>query len=81
MRARPGGTGLMAGPARDASYAVAEGYPACAQNAQWCAAAKSVSMCGWGGMSESICWLWLSKRGHRGWPAEDGKPRAVKCAQ
>ncbi|MGH2942457.1 MAG: hypothetical protein ACRDLN_06765, partial [Solirubrobacteraceae bacterium] len=43
-----------------------EGYPVEAQNPQRCSAAKSVSTCGWGGISESIRRLSLSNRGHHG---------------
>src|SRR5215472_19320000 len=54
------------------------GYPM-VQNAQWCLAAKSVSTCGWGGTSESICAL-LLKAG-QGTAADAGLPVAAKFAQ
>ena len=48
-------------------------YPA-AQNAQWCRVAKSVSSCGWGGTSDSICVLSAPKAG-QGTAAVAGLPR------
>src|SRR6516225_12346597 len=54
------------------------GYPV-AQNAQWCLAAKSVSTCGWGGTSESICAL--AVKAGEGTAADAGLPAAAKFAQ
>jgi hypothetical protein len=71
----------IAGTARDAPFQIWVGYPTEAQNAQWCTVAKSVSPWGRGGTSEIICWLWLPKPGHGGWPTEEGKPCAAKLVQ
>src|SRR6185437_10324163 len=54
-------------------------YPA-AQNAQWCLDAKSVSTCGRGGTSDSICMLSAPNAG-QGTAAEAGLPLAAKFAQ
>ena len=55
------------------------GYPA-AQNAQWCRAAKSVSVCGCGGTRDSICALPVLNAG-QGTAAVAGLPVAAKFAQ
>ena len=55
------------------------GYSA-AQNAQWCLAAKSVSTCGRGGTSDSICMLSALNAG-QGTSGVDGLPLAAKLAQ
>ena len=55
-------------------------YPA-AQNAQWCLAEKSVSICGWGGTSDSICALPVPSKAGQGTAADAGLPVAAKFAQ
>jgi hypothetical protein len=47
---------------------------------QWCRVAKSVSSCGWGGTSDSICALPVLKAG-QGTAADEGLPVAAKFAQ
>src|SRR5262249_13041024 len=56
------------------------GYPA-AQKAQWCLAAKSVSICGWGGPSDSICVPPVPAKAGQGTADDDGVPVAAKLAQ
>jgi hypothetical protein len=56
-------------------YLLAPGYPARAQKAQLCSAAKFVSACGRGGTSEIIRWLALPNGSQSGSPNEDGNPR------
>jgi hypothetical protein len=55
-------------------------YPA-AQNEQWCSAEKSVSICGWGGTSDSICALSALPNAGHGTAAVAGLPLAAKVAQ
>ena len=56
------------------------GYPA-AQKAQWCRAAKSVSICGCGGTRDSICALPALPKAGQGTAAVAGLPVAAKVAQ
>ena len=51
-------------------------YPA-AQNGQWCLAEKSVSICGWGGTSDSICALPVPSKAGQGTAALNDGRRAV----
>jgi hypothetical protein len=52
-----------------------------AQNAQWCLVVKSVSICGWGGTSDSICVLFVPSKAGQGTAADVGLPVAAKFAQ